>query len=380
MSRTTLSRRPQVQRLGLVGTGTAVLLVGLASPAGAADVTIPLEPSAVGVSGFPLENYGVMDLMGNSTPTPVPVEYEDTLTVELPAELVDAGAVVDLDIDTDGDEIPDVSYTSGATLGDPDYLDVTGEGTDTLVITLPVDGGATGPLGAYLTIDPGGTTLGPEFTAYPFQYFLAIDSAVLDPEILAPPLVADSTLPCATAAACTVTVGSTTTFTLPTSSLLRQVGVSDLTGFEVALQALDGNGVPTSAAPVELTVQVSADGQSATFVVPAGTPAGQYFLLAVQPTTLGASLVLGEITVAAAPSTPAVVPPAAAPTTAAPSTQAVAANVGLRSNTGVTAPAAESSTGTVAAGAGLLLLAGAGGVAVARTRRRPAVETGTGEA
>ena len=36
MSSSTLSRRPRAQRLGPVGIGTAVLLVGIASPAAAA--------------------------------------------------------------------------------------------------------------------------------------------------------------------------------------------------------------------------------------------------------------------------------------------------------------------------------------------------------
>ncbi len=368
--------RRRVQRYGIAGIGSAVLFVGIASPAAAAtDVVIPLAPSVVGVSGFPIENYGAVDLMGSTAPTPQAVQYGDTLTVQLPAELVNASAVVALDLDADGDGDGEVTYDSSVASTDPAYLDVTGEGTDTLVITLPADDGTDYPL-AYLAIDSG-TSLGPDFVAYPFVYQLAIDTGALDPSTLSPGLVADSELPCPTAAACTLTVGATTTFTLPTSSLLRQVGVSDLTGFEVALAALDADGVPTGAAPVELTGVVSADGQSVTFVVPAGTPSGQYLLLALQPTTAGASVVLGEVTIAAAAPAP-VAAPVAVPSPAAPTTQAVAGNVGLRSNTGVTAPAEESDAGVLAGGLALLALAGAGGVAVARTRRPAA--TGAGEA
>jgi hypothetical protein len=367
--------RRRVQRVGLAGLAAAVLSVGIASPAGAAtDVVFPLGDSPIGVTGFPLENHGVLDLMGAGTFTPVPVEYGDTLTVRLPAQLVGTGAEVVLDLDTDEGGAPEVSYTSGATLGDPDHLAVTGLGTDTLAITLPADDGTNGPT-AHLTIDPGVTTLGPEFRTYPFEYTLEIDSIALAPVTLAPPLMADSYLPCIDPSCnATVTEGSTITFQLPAGSLLRQVGVDDLTGFEVILQAVDGTDGPIGA-PVEPTVQVSADGQSATVVVPAGTPAGSHFLYAAQPTTLGASYVMGQLTVAAAAPAPVAAP------TAAPSTQAVVGNAGLRSNTGVhAAPVQESSTGVVAAGAGLLLLAGAGGVAVARSRRRPAVEAGTGEA
>ncbi len=368
--------RRRVHRYGLAGIGSAVLFVGIASPAAAApDVVIPLAPPLVAVSGFPIENYGAVDLMGSTAPTPQAVQYGDTLTVRLPAELVDASAVVMLDLDVDGDQVAEVTYDSSLASTDPLYLDVTGEGTDTLVITLPAHDGTDYPL-AYLVIDPG-TSLGPEFVAHPFVYELAIDTDALDPLTLSPGLIADSELPCPTAAACTLTVGATTTFTLPVSSLLRQVGVSDLSGFEVALAALDADGDPTGAAPVELTGAVSADGQSVTFVVPAGTPAGRYFLLAIQPTTAGASVVLGEVAVAAAAAPAPAAQPVAAPVTAAPTTQAVAGNVGLRSNTGVTAPAETSSAGVVAGGLGLLALAGAGGVAVARTRRPAA--TGAGE-
>ena len=130
---------------------------------------------------------------------------------------------------------------------------------------------------------------------------------------------------------------------------------------------------------MELTVQVAADGQSASVVVPAGTAPGSYGLVVVQQTPAGGiSVVNVEITVVAEEA-PAVVPPAAAPTT--PAAAPAVVNAGLRSNTGVEA-VETGSTGTVAvaAGAGMLLLAGVGGVAVARTRRRPAIEGGTCEA
>jgi hypothetical protein len=141
----------------------------------------------------------------------------------------------------------------------------------------------------------------------------------------------------------------------------------------VALQALDADGLPSSAAPVELEAQ--ATGSTATFVVPADLAAGSYGLVVAQPTAAGGSVVSVELAVVAEPE-PAVVPPAAEPTT--PTTTTTTVNAGLRSNTGVEA-VETGSTGTVAvvAGAGLLLAAGVGGVAVARTRRRPAVEGGT---
>ncbi len=79
MSTTTLSRRPGVQRLGLAGIGAAVLLVGIASPAGAAtNVVIPLEPSEVLLTAYPVENEGPLDPMAdpNAVTSPVPVDVQ----------------------------------------------------------------------------------------------------------------------------------------------------------------------------------------------------------------------------------------------------------------------------------------------------------------
>ena len=58
MSSPTLSRRP-LQRLGLAGIGSAVLFVGIASPALAATgVVIPRAPTEVALLNYPAENYG----------------------------------------------------------------------------------------------------------------------------------------------------------------------------------------------------------------------------------------------------------------------------------------------------------------------------------
>ncbi len=389
MSRTTLSRRPQVQRLGLVGTGTAVLLVGIASPAGAAtDVSIPLEPTEVVLGAFPVENYGsAMDPMADPnvipTVTPVGVQYSGTITVDLPAELDDSGLGAELVFDDNGDGIPEATYSSSFAPANPNFLTVSGQGTGSVTITLPADDPVAGDA-ATLYLEPLTSNLGPAFTYFdPVTYELSFASSTPPAptaQTVEPELVAVSQVPCGLSSGtrCAfptpVTAGSTVALDLTSGSVLRELGLTDLTGVQLGLQQLDANGDPTGAATA-LTAQVS--GSRASFVLPAGTAPGSYGLVIAQETPSGGvSVVFVEITVEAAP----VAAPPAATSTAAPSTRAVAANVGLRSNTGVTAPAAESSTGTVAAGAGLLLLAGAGGVAVARTRRRPAVETGTGEA
>ncbi|TFV57768.1 hypothetical protein E4P41_14020 [Geodermatophilus sp. DF01-2] len=373
MSTPTKARRP-LQRLGLVGIGSAVLLVGIAPAAGAAEnVVILLEPGEVALSAFPDENFGATDPMADpataQASTPVAVQYSGTVTVELPAELDTTAVEAMLEFDDDGDGIADVTYDSSLAAGDSNDLVITGQGTGSITVTLPADDGA-GVDSATLFLAPLTTTLGPAFTYYdPLFYELALDAAAPVAATVTPELVALSQVPCAisstTPCPVPVTAGSTVTLDLTTGSVLRELGLTDLTGVEVGLQALDANGDPTGAA-VPLTVQVS--GSTATFEVPAGTAAGSYGLVVAQQASSGAiSVIAVELTVAAA----TVTPPAE---TAAPTPQATVVNAGLRSNTGV--EAAESGTSTaVALGAGMLLLAGAGGVAVARNRRRPATES-----
>ncbi|WP_100497610.1 hypothetical protein [Geodermatophilus chilensis] len=381
MSSPALSRRP-LQRLGLVGIGSAVLLVGVAPPALAAtDVVIPLEPSSVALTAFPVENLGgAMDPMdpGAGVFTPVPVQYSGTVTVDLPAELDGSGAVnVQLIFeDGNGDGAPDATYDS------TDLAVVPSAGSVT--VTLPADDPVAGDV-ADLLIEPVTTTLGPAYTFFdPIYYNLGFvptgDPAAPVAATVAPELAAFSQVPCdiTSGQRCPfptpVTVGSAVTLDLTAGSALRELGLTDLTGVQVGLQQLDGRGFPTGAAPVELTAEVSADGQTASVVVPAGTAPGAYSLVVAQETPSGGiSVFTVEITVIAQE---AVVPSTAAPTSPEPTVTVV--NAGLRSNTGVEA-VETGSTGTVAiaAGAGMLVLAGVGGVAVARTRRRPAAEGGT---
>jgi len=380
MSTTTRTRRPQVQRLGLAGIGTAVLLVAIASPAGAAEnVIISLAPTEVGLISYPAENYGgaPMDPMTDPTGSvePVVVQYGETLTVDLADELDPINAEVQIVFpeDADADGVPDKAYSTAST-PDPstantiDPLIVTVVNGNDLEITLPTGDGVNGPL-ATLSIAPLDTVLGPEFTVDPLlEYEMDFSSTTATATTLSPELVAIAQVPCALSSAtpCPVAVTAGTTFALDLTadSVLRDLGLNDLTDVEVALQSIED---PT-AAPVLLAVEVS--GSTATVALPAELAAGSYALVLGQPMTSGLSIVIAELTVSAPA---AVAPPAAAPTT--PAAAPAVVNAGLRSNTGVEVVETRS-TGTVAvaAGAGMLFLAGVGGVAVARTRRRPAVE------
>ncbi|SNS37255.1 hypothetical protein SAMN06893096_103425 [Geodermatophilus pulveris] len=375
MSRTTTSRRPRVQRLALAGIGGAVLLVGIASPAAAADVVISLEPAEVGLIAVPVENFPDMDPMADPMsdpmavdPVPVDAEFGDTLTVELPDVLDASGAVVELIVDVDGDGAPDGTYSS-APSGTELPLTVDPVDGDTVEVVLPA---GTGTATAALSLEPVVTTLGAGFTFIdPVEYVLTLGDTALDEVTLEPVLLAASAVLCADPAACTVTAGSTVTVDLTDGSLLRELGITDLSGVQVAAQAVDADGLPVGE-PVLLTAEVA--GSTATVAIPADQPAGTYALAVVQETPTGyVSVVAAELTV-----TEPVAAPAPAPAEPTEEVEETTVNAGLRSNTGVEA-VPTGSTGTVAAvaGAGLLAAAGVGGVAVARSRRRPAAESGT---
>src|SRR3712207_2845483 len=299
-----------------------------------------------------------MDPMTNSSAdifTPVPVQYSGTITVDLPTELDGSGAlnVQLLFKDGNGDGVPDATYDS------TDLTVVASAGSVT--VTLPADDPVAGDV-ANLLIEPITDTFGPALTYYdPVFYELGFDAAAPAAVTVHPELAAFSQVPCGitTGERCPfptpVTVGSAVTLDLTAGSVLRELGLSDLTGVLVGLQELDNRGFPTGTAPVELTAQVSADAQTASVAIPADTAPGAYFLVVAQQTPSGGiSLLNVEITVVAEEA-PAVVPPAAAPTT--PAAAPAEVNAGLRSNTGVEA-VETGATGTVAvdADAGMLVL------------------------
>lgn len=379
MSTAPRTRRRHVQRLGLAGIGSAVLFVGIASPAlAAADVVLPLTPSEVILFSYSPENFGGVPMDPMAGPTsgtvePVVVQYGETLTVDLVEQLDPANAVVTIEFPDgpDAGTAPDKAYSTAAGATDP--LVVTPVGDNDLEIVLPADDTVNGPL-ATLSIAPVETVLGPEFALVDQAIVYELDLSAPAPTatVLLPELVALAGVPCAltsgTPCPVAVTAGTNLVLDLTAESVLRDLGLTDLTGVQVALQDVDD----PNAAPVPLAVAV--DASVATAALPADLAAGSYGLLLGSPTMSGLSIVIAELDVAAAA-------PVAAPALAAPPTQAVTGNAGLHSNTGVMAPAAEETgSAALAGGAGLLLLAGAGGVAVARTRRRPVAGTGTGEA
>ncbi len=221
------------------------------------------------------------------------------------------------------------------------------------------------------------STLGPAFEdVYDgIEYELVFDAAAPAAQTVAPVLAATSQIPCdfTSFESCPlptpVTPGSTVTLALTQESVLRQLGLSDLSGVQVSLLPLDEDGF-SSATGAPLPVEVV--GPRASFVIPEDSRPGSYSLYVVQETPSGGiSTVFAEMTVEAPAAAPAAAPSAPKP------------NAGLRSNTGVHLPEAGASDAAdgaaVATGAGILLLAGFGAAASVARSRRPAAEGGTCE-
>ena len=386
MSTSTGLRRRRAQLLASAGVGAVATLVGTASPAFAADgVVVRLEPTEVSLFALPIENvggdidglYGFIGSAGGSSASaisglvPVPAQYSGTITVEVPAGLEASAATADLVFDDNEDGIPEATYSSRFPVANPKHLAITAT-ADTVAVTLPADDPMIADA-ATLSIGRVTSTLSPAYSdVYDgIDYQLGFDASAPAAQTVHPVLIASSQVPCdfSTYERCPVPTpvlpGATVTLALTQGSVLRELGLTDLTGVEVHLSALDEEGYEFDEG-TEMTAEVTAS--EATFTMPEDAVPGAYSLYVTQPTPAGgASTVVAELTVEAP-----VAPPAPEPAALSP-------NAGLRSNTGVHLPEAEGSNGpAVAAGAGLLLMAGAG-AAVARSRRRLAVGVGSCE-
>ena len=398
MATSTGPHRRRARLLTCVGIGAVTTLVGTAFPASAAEgVEVPLEPTEVALFALPVENVGddLDELFGSAGAAggssisafpgfvPVPVQFSGTITVEVPAGLDASAATADLVFDGNGDGIPEETLSSSFPPLSPKHLAIS-RPAGTVEVTLPTDD----PLiadAATLSIKGITSELGPAFTvAYDsIDYEIEFDNPTPPATPTAPAaqtveplMIASSRIPCdfSSYERCPlptpVLPGSTVTLALTQGSVLRELGLSDLTGVEVYLGSLDEEGYAEDEG-AEIPVEVAAS--RATFVMPEDAEPGAYGLFVTQPTPSGgASTVFAELTVeapAAAPvAAPVAVPPAPKP------------NAGLRSNTGVHLPEAGASDGSaVATGAGILLLAGVGAAAAVARSRRPAAEGGTCE-
>jgi hypothetical protein len=386
MSTSTGLRRRRAQIVACAGAGVVATLVGTASPAFAADgVMVKLDPTEVALFALPVENvggdldglFGAMGPVGGSSVVayggvvPVPAQFGGTITVKVPAGLEASAATADLVVDGNEDGVPEETYSSRFPNASSKHLAITAS-AGTVVVTLPADDPAIADA-AMLSIGRVTSTLSPAYSDLydSIDYVLALDATAPAAQTVEPVLIASSQVPCDfyTYERCPqptpVLPGSTVTLALTQGSVLRELGLTDLTGVQVHLSLLDEEGYDLDEG-TEVTAKVSAS--RATFTMPKDSEPGSYSLYITQPTPAGgASTVVTELTVEAPAAAPVAAPAAPKP------------NPGLRSNTGVHLPEVGSSDGTdgaaIGTGVGILLLAGAG-AAVTRGRRRPTVESG----
>ena len=374
-------QRRRARLLAFAGVGAVATLVGTASPAVAADgVTVRLDPTEVLLGVLPVENFGgdpdaMFDFDGDPTEAPafvrVPVQYSGSITVDLPPQFDASSATAELVFDDNEDGTPEATYSSSFAPANPNRL-VIAATADGVTVTLPADDPVAADA-ATLTIEPFTSTLDPAvFDVVDWvDYELGFGAAAPAAQTVEPLLDATAQVPCGLTSGdrCPLptpaTPGSTVTLALTQDSVLRELGINDLTGAQVTLAEMDDNGYDFGP-DIEPAVEVNRS--TATFVLPEDAAPGSYFLGVDQRTPSGGvSLVVATLTVEA-PAAPAAGPASPEP------------NPGLRSNTGVLLPEAGAPDGSngnaVVAGAGLLLMAGTGAAAVARNRRRPAVGSG----
>lgn len=268
---------------------TRALTVGLAvlvssglgvAPAGAQEpVTVLLDPPEIDLYLDAAENTGGSFLVDppvqDSVLTPVGVQWGASIVLHLPQRLSARDMEITLDVSPAEGAPPARSWSSDPSAPNPlavTYIDV-----GMYRIELPADDGTSGTVGRLRITGleaPSGFALAP-FPGYRLD-FQGTGNSTHD---LVPTMVALADQPCVPASAvrcagATVTAGAPFTLSIPVGSLLYLVGnptptnsrgggatpfhsfnptASSFLEAELAVQALDAQGRPSTAAPVVLT-------------------------------------------------------------------------------------------------------------------------------
>ncbi len=362
-------RRRGLHRVSAVVIAVLAAVALVAPSAGAAAaVTIPLDPPEVELS-LRAQTVGHLPVAsppasGGETISPHHHQWGGTSRLLLPHLFDGSAMTVSLELAPSPTGVPTRTYSSTSAVP-ADQLAVTnlGPGPFTGVtqweVTMPAYDAANPTFGR-LVFSGLTTTAGAGFTVVdPFRHHYEFVSSGGMLQYIAPQVVARAQVPCALSsasrcAATAVAAGSDLGLTVPASSRLT-IGLGNLTGAALALQALDANGAPTAAAPIPLPgARVTAGGSGLNVTVPRDVRAGAYRLTVVH----GADVVIyGTDTMNRIVVT---------------TIELNVTNAGLRSNTGWAEGGDSTAAGSplVALGAGMVLLAGAGAALVLRPRRR----------
>jgi hypothetical protein len=428
MARTSSTRRTRLCRAGATGAAAALLLLAGAPSAAAAGIAIPLEPTALAISLYPLENFAEEDF------TPVQVQWGGSVVVQLPDGVEATDLTAELLLGAEEAEEPSRVFSTepSAELPPPGVLVVTDLGDGELEVTMPVDAGLDDPMAVLVMEGLAATSTGSELADTGLVYFFELDGAFPAAQTVAPTVLVDSSVPCdlyeTVCDGIPVTAGDELALSVPPTSALRAAGVGNLADAEVLLAPMEGvwhvdeeysgeyvGGELTSEPPAEASAgapafaadllagsapvtEGAADAGGASpaaagalaaeaapvavasheLVEPALVVTGPYAATMTLPAdteagSYGLYISEGDGTPGSRFATIVVLLEVAAAPVAAPAAPVVAVpvNAGLRSDTGWVDGEGSSSWPLLATGAGMLLAAGAGGVAMARTRRTP---------
>ena len=274
-------RSSSALRAGAVGLVVlAASGLGLQTAHAAPTDDVVLDSAATTLSPWPQENFGgptpIDTDAAEPTPTPIDVAWGGSVTVTLPAQLVDGGGMeVSLALSPDGVS-SDATKTYSTATAD---LTVTALGGNQFQVDMPADDGVNGPRGD-LTFTgfaiAGGVDVTEADGIAPYQ--LQLSGGGPATVSLAPQLHVSSRIPDATMTppATTVPAGGVFDVVLPPTSRLSQLGIPDLATSDFGLIRDNGSGgfVP---APAPSVLRYS-DAGTVTVGIPAGLPAGDYRL------------------------------------------------------------------------------------------------------
>ncbi|MCA0144039.1 hypothetical protein [Blastococcus sp. LR1] len=422
------TRRARLCRTGATGAAAALLLLAGAPSAAAAGIAIPLEPSALAISLYPMENFGEEDF------TPVQVQWGGSVVVQLPDGVDATDLTAELLLGEEEAEEPSRIFSTepSTEMPPPGVLVVTDLGDGELEVEMPVDANLGDSMAILVMEGLTATMTGSELADTGLAYFFELDAAFPATQTVSPAVLVDSSVPCdqyeSVCDGIPVTAGDELALSVPPTSALRAAGVGNLADAEVMLLPMDDEeyfhwesvgeeqyvgGELTPELPAETAAEVppfAAELLAGSAPVTGGAPdaggaspaaAGVLAADAAPVTAAGHELVEPTL-VATGPYAATMTLPAdteagshalfisegdgtpgsryattvvflevAAAPVVAPAAPVVAmpVNAGLRSDTGWIDDEASGSWPLLATGAGMLLAAGAGGVALARTRR-----------
>lgn len=278
-----------VVRRSLVVSAAVLACGALAlTPASAATAGIELAPTEFSVTLRPSAHPLASDVYGFGY-APVPVAFGGVVTFQLPSQLASPSATLPLSLGLAPGalETPTTTYTSDS--ADPArLLAVTDLGAGRYQVALPADDGVSGSFGT-LDLGPLAVTVAGADSSVSdpwYPWYLELSSSAPAAVELPATLIATSSLGCgqvqapvemsSCAVLTTATPGRTLEVSLPASSTLVGLGLTDLSRSAFSVTPFVTR--PEDGLHRDLTATLSADARTATLSLPADLRPGRYTL------------------------------------------------------------------------------------------------------